>query len=210
MKAFTLATGGYAPLARITATCFEWATGIAPTVITATSNGAHAAKLTLPDEKQYLFFDADILFRRKVQLPEVPPEAFAAARLGFGLRGQRELAERFRLPRPMLSTGLFIASSAHRAVMGRATELLHESPVQVSGHEEPWLNVALAERSTPLRRLPNDLNQQAIKSAFATTLHFCQEPGPSRKLAAVHYHLSRHAPGELRAFLAERGVWGTQ
>lgn len=206
MRAFTIATGDYATLARITAACFEWSTGLAPTIVTDCPNGPHAAKLTLPDEEPYLFFDADLLFRKKVVLPDVSRAEFAAAPLTFSLRGQRALASRFRLPRPLLSTGMFIAHPGHRAIMKRASELLLAPPLPVSGHEEPWLNVALAESGAAIQRLPGELNQQAIKNVYATTLHFCQEAGPARKLAAVRRALDKFASNELKAFLVDRRV----
>jgi hypothetical protein len=204
MRAFTIATPEYIELARITAACFEWATGLAPTVVTDVAD-AYEAKLQLPDDEPYVYFDADILFRKQWAIPEVPLGTFAAAPLQFPDRGLREIAKRHELPKPMLSTGLFVASREHAPVMARALELMR-APNESSAHEETWLNVALKELAVPVLMLPQDVNSQKHTSVYATGMHFCMERGATAKCAAVRYNLEHHAPDELRAYLLDRGV----
>lgn len=209
MKAFTIATPEYAELARITSACFEWSTGLVPTIVVPDGD-PYEAKLQLPDEEQYLFFDADLLFRRKLRLPEVPSgsviTAFAAAPLELLDRGLSEIRKVCKLPTRLVSTGLFMASSDHRPVMARALELMRNPPATSRAHEETWVNVALAELGTEVHLLPQPMNQQRITNVFAPTLHFCMERGPDAKLAAVRYNLEHHAPDDLRVFLRERGI----
>jgi hypothetical protein len=204
MKAFTIATGEYAELARITAVCFEWSTGLAPTILTDVAD-PFEAKLQLPDGEQYVFLDADVMFRKRWVIPEVPLDTFAAAPLQMIERGLHAIGKRHELPKSMLSTGLFISSSAHAPVTARARELMR-TPNESTAGDETWLNIALHEAQTPILVLPQDVNVQLVTSVYATALHFCGERGAKAKFAAVRYNLEHHAPDELREFLRDRGV----
>jgi hypothetical protein len=175
-----------------------------PTIVTDVAD-AYEAKLQLPDDEPYAYFDADVLFRKQWAIPEVPLGTFAAAPLQFPDRGLGEIAKVHELPKPLLSTGLFIASRDHAPVMARALDLMR-APNPSSAHEETWLNVALRELAVPVLVLPQDVNSQKHVSVYATGMHFCTESGAAAKLAAVRYNLEHHAPDELRAFLLDRGV----
>jgi len=212
MKAFTIASGDHAQLAAITVPCFEWATGLSVTVLDRVPDAGlgpsnpHAAKLTLPDGEQYVFFDADLLLRRHVRF-DVPEESFGAVRLQLQERGLRTMAEKHQLRGPLYSTGLFVASSAHRAVMGDALALWKANPGDSVAHEESWLNLALQRSATPITDLPRDWNQQLITNARGVGLHFCRESGVPAKLRALRFNLTNHAPRELLAHLDSVGAF---
>jgi hypothetical protein len=204
VKAYTIATPEYAELARITAACCAWATGLEVVVLTDVAD-PFEAKLQIDDE-QYLFFDADLLLRRQWEVPRVPLGTFAAAPLECGDRGRKAIREQHKLPAQMMSTGLFIADRSHAPVMTRALELMRANPGVSSAQEETWLNVALQETGTPVLLLPQTVNSQLHKSVREVGMHFCFERGAEAKLAAVRFNLERYAPDELRDYLRTRGV----
>lgn len=210
MKAFTIATGAYAELAAITVPAFEWATGLAVTVIADTDDsfGAeapYARKLTLPDDEQLIYFDADLLFLRKWDVPEVPLEEFAGVLAQRYERNLRATLARYGGdPRKFFNTGLFIASVAHREAFAQASEWLREGVSSL--HEESVLNCALQRHEVPLRQLALDVNQQILSKMSARGMHLCTKRGVQNKLDEARFLVRHHADPELQRLLDERDI----
>lgn len=210
MRAFTIATGAYTELAAITVPAFEWATGLVVTVVADVdesfgSEAPYARKLTLPDDEPFVYFDADLLFLRKWEVPEIPLEEFAgvlAKRYERSL--QATLARYGGDPRKFFNTGLFIASARHRESFAQAREWLREGVSSL--HEESVLNCALQRDGVPLRCLPADVNQQILSNMNARGFHLCTQRGLQRKLDEARFLVRHHAAPELRRLLNERDI----
>lgn len=212
VRAFMIALGDYLPLARVTAACFEWATGLAPQLITEASEPAPTpwlaslyTKLSLPDAEQYWCVDADLLFRQRVTLPNVPPEALGAVAVLYREQGFHSLP--LRMPETMVSTGIFVASKEHRGAMALARRNMTLLPETSRTPEEIALNAAILELGVTVHHLDPKLNQYRITNALAPTLHFVDRRGPFAKMAGVRYSLRRHAPQALKSFLRERDLF---
>jgi hypothetical protein len=205
MMAFCVVTPEYSELAAITVPAFEWATGLSVTVVSEVDasfgpEAPYAAKLTLPDAEQYVFFDADLLFLRQFELPELEYDEFAAVPAQKYERDLRAVVDAYGGdPKKFVNTGLFIASAAHRPAMRLAAQWMQEGISCL--HEESVLNCALQSTGARMRRLPLTLNQQIITSMNRTGFHLCGQRGIEAKLREARYLVRTFAPPELRKLL---------
>lgn len=194
-----IATGEYAELAKLTAPALQWALGINVGVFAPTGDPCRA-KLTLPDDEQYLFVDADVLFIRKVVLPQVPHAAFAGIRALAFERGLKDILAKYPAnPSLFVNTGFFIASDAHRDVMKRAREIFDERQTKLA--EETALNIALQETEAERMALSPRLCPHQDWQAGCASGHMCAVRGVRKKLIAIRYLAFNHAPAGLREIL---------
>jgi len=200
-----IATGAYEELARFTAPSFEWATGVPVEVVTDAPDPIRA-KLEAPEAEQYVMVDADLVFLRKWQIPEVPLDHFAAQPCVMCERNVQGVLREVRLEADttkFLNTGLFIASSKHRTVMQRAAALYETGFSALQ--EETALNVALQEAGTPIVRLDAVQNMMGAHVGD-TAVHAVRQRTAAEKLAGLKRVLWFFGAPELRKFLAARGV----
>lgn len=214
MKAFMIAIGEHEKLAAITSVAFTWATGLDVEIVTDLRGAADpwSAKIAPLSNEQHLVVDADLLFFRKAVIPEVPVDVFGACPLQRYGRPMADASAAYGggpAPGDWVSTGLFIASSAHHEAMALARSWMHDGKQHVE--EEGRLNCALHQLGLRIARLPQALNVQVMQNVLkAKTMHCgCGKTFPE-KVRETHYYLAHHAHAELRSLLATQGLFDAE